>query len=173
VSEGPTVPLVELPERALAELERYGVPRSSAGSKLYRALANQPSLLMAWIDMAWTLRRECSTPARIRELMVVRAGEMVESEYVRAGHRKQALALGVPLEELDAVADWRRSPLFDDSDRAALTLLEDMVSGTVQEATSELLAKHFDPGQRIELIVTAGMYSMVPRVISALALVPD
>lgn len=37
---------------------------------LYRALANAPDVLDAWLRFAWSLRDDCTTPRALRELMI-------------------------------------------------------------------------------------------------------
>jgi alkylhydroperoxidase family enzyme len=45
-----------------------------------------------------------------------------------------------------------------------------MIVGSVSDAVLARLEDHFDPKERVELILTAGMYAMVPRVVDALRL---
>ena len=159
-----SVPLVALPvavETRLAELGGRPV-------NLYRALANQPDMLAAWVEFAWSVRQKPGTPRRLRELMIVRAGEMTGCDYEVAHHRAMALRAGVSQAELDALAGWRASGRFSEPERAALAFLEAMVEGSVPEAVNAELARHFDAAERVELALTAGLYSMVPRVIDAL-----
>ena len=166
----PTVPLVDVPERIASELTRLGAPRSASALKLYRALANQPDLLAGWIEFAWRLRLQATTPRSLRELMILRGAQIANCEYELETHGVMARAAGVSTEELNELADWRSSSAFSPSARAALEFVEAMCDGFVPDAVNADLAKHFDASERVELILTAGMYTMVPRVINALRL---
>ena len=48
---------------------------------LYRALANAPDLLEAWLDFAWSLRDDCMTPRLLRKLMILRTASVMRSDY--------------------------------------------------------------------------------------------
>jgi AhpD family alkylhydroperoxidase len=151
-------------------LAEHGAPKRSLRSSLYQALANQPDLLLGWIDLAWRLRQLPTTSRRLRELMIVRGAQLTHCEYERLHHEVMARAAGVSEAELVAIPQWRQSEAFSSHERAALELMDEMIAGSVSDAVLERLEQHFDAKERVELILTAGMYSMVPRVIDALRL---
>jgi AhpD family alkylhydroperoxidase len=159
-----TVPLVSVPAPIEARLAELG----GRPVNLYRALANQPDMLAAWIEFAWSVRQKPRTPRRLRELMIVRGASLMDCEYELSHHRAMALRSGVSIEELAALDRWRATDHFSASERAALGFMEAMVAGTVPDAVGAELAHHFDAAERVELTLTAGLYCMVPRVISAL-----
>lgn len=165
-----SVPFVSVPERVGQQLADLGAPPEAAGSRLYQALANQPELLSGWVEFAWRLRQRCATPGRLRELMITRGVQMVGCDIELESHQARARSLGVGEDELGQVDQWRRSTLFTSAERAALALMEEMVAGSISNTTSEELARQFNPSERVELILTAGMYVMVPRVLDALRL---
>ena len=158
------VPLRELPPEVAARLAELG----GKPVNLYRALANQPALLAAWIEFAWSVRQRPGTPRRLRELMIVLGAERLECEYELVHHRNLAAAYGVSREELQELAGWRESHRFSPPERAALAFMEAMLAGSVPDPVAEELARHFDAAERIELTLTAGLYCMVPRVLDAL-----
>jgi AhpD family alkylhydroperoxidase len=102
--------------------------------------------------------------------MILRGAQIANCEYELEAHRVMARAAGVSSEELDELADWRSSSSFSPSVRAALEFVEAMCEGFVPDSVNADLAKHFDASERVELILTAGMYTMVPRVVNALRL---
>jgi 4-carboxymuconolactone decarboxylase len=159
-----SVPLVELPAAIEARLAELG----GKPVNLYRALANSPELLAAWIEFAWSVRQKPSTARRLRELMIVRGGALMNCGYELAHHRLMAGRSGVSEEELGALDGWRESSSFSPPERAALAFMEAMVAGSVSEAVNAELARHFDAAERVELTLTAGLYCMVPRVLDAL-----
>ena len=170
MSSEPSVPLAEVPAAVSDQLARLEAPPEAVQSKLYQALANQPELLTGWIEFAWRVRQKCSTPARLRELMIVRAMQITNCQSELVGHLNRAAAAGVTKNELDEVATWRSSAAFSARERAALRFAEEMVSGGVSDSTNSELAAHFDAAERVELILTAGLYVMVPCVVDALRL---
>ena len=135
---------------------------------LYRALANSPELLTAWIEFAWSVRQKPGTPRRLRELMIVRGAMLMNCGYELSHHRLMAGRNGVSESELAALDGWLEATCFSPAERAALAFMEAMVEGTVPDAVNAELARHFDPAERVELALTAGLYCMVPRVLDAL-----
>ena len=134
---------------------------------LYRSLAHTPELLDAWIDWAWALRAKCTTSRALRELMILRTAVVMRSEYEWHQHVAMAADAGVPAEKVSAVAAWQSSPLYDAPERAALMLTDAMLTGHVPDAVHDELAAHFSPSEKVELVLTAGFYAMVPRVLDA------
>jgi 4-carboxymuconolactone decarboxylase len=159
-----TVPLVEVPTAIEARLAELG----GKPVNLYRALANNPDMLAAWIEFAWAVRQKPATSRRLRELMIVRGAALMDCQYELAHHRLMARRCGVTEAELDALDGWRSAPGFGPAERAALDFMEAMVGGTVPDAVNAELALHFDASERVELALTAGLYCMVPRVLEAL-----
>lgn len=164
----PSVPLRPMSEEADRLLRSFG----GEPSDLYRALANNDEVLKAWLEMAWRLRTRAKTPKSLRELMILRGAQIQEAGYQWSDHVAMALAAGVDQTQIDALGSWRESDLFSASARAALALTEEMLSGRVSDQVLDGLAAAFDAEERVELIVTAGFYFMVPRVLDALRLGP-
>jgi len=159
-----SVPLVEVPAAVEARLAELG----GKPVNLYRALANSPDLLAAWIEFAWSIRQKPATSRRLRELMIVRGAALMGCDYELAHHRLMADRNGVSENELAVLDHGREAESFSPAERAALAFMEAMVEGAVPDAVNAELARHFDPSERVELALTAGLYCMVPRVLDAL-----
>jgi 4-carboxymuconolactone decarboxylase len=156
--------MVDVPPAIEARLAELG----GKPVNLYRALANNADLLAAWIEFAWSVRQKPATPRRLRELMIVHGAALMDCQYELAHHRLMARRSGVSEAELEALDRWREASFFAPDERAALAFMEAMVAGSVPDAVSAELARHFDPSERVELTLTAGLYCMVPRVLDAL-----
>jgi 4-carboxymuconolactone decarboxylase len=165
VSPPRRIPLSAPDAPPLRALEREGI----APSELYRVLANHPAALAAWTDFAWGLRRLETTPRRLRELLILRAAQHSGARYVWRDHVPMARDAGVPEAQIAALADWRESERFDAPERAALAFADELIeSGTSHDARLAELARFFSDEQVIELALTVGFYTMVPRVLNAL-----
>ena len=143
-----SVPLVEVPAAIEARLSELG----GKPVNLYRALANSPDMLAAWIEFAWSVRQKPATARRLRELMIVRGAALMDCGYELAHHRLMARRSGVSEEELDALDGWRESPYFTPAERAALALTEAATrlsdrSDPVPDEIWEEAARHFDERQ--------------------------
>lgn len=135
---------------------------------LYRALANHPALVGAWTEFAQSVRAEAKTPRALRELMILRSGQLQQSEYEWAQHLRMARNAGVREAQIEALAQWRTSAEFSTQEQAALGLLEAVTAGTVDDATWDAAAKEFSREELVELVMVGAFYSMVARVLDAL-----
>jgi alkylhydroperoxidase family enzyme len=156
-----------------AETARHITGMGGRILNLYRVLGHQPEMLKAWIDFAYRLRLACTTPRTLRELMILRTAQLASSSYEWHQHRIMAKEAGVPEHKVAELAMWRASSAFDARERAALALTEDMVAGRLADETHAAAAAVFSPAEMIELVLTAGYYCMVPRVLDAIAVTPD
>jgi alkylhydroperoxidase family enzyme len=160
----PRLPLKEIDERNKKRIREL----NGEFLNLYRVLGHHAHLLSAWIEFAYTLRRDCTTSRTLRELMILRGAQLEGSAYEWHQHRRWARQQGVPPEQIEDLFFWRESPRFSDAECAALGLTEAMMHGDVTDEDFAQLAKHFKPSEIIELALTAGFYAMVPRVLNAL-----
>jgi alkylhydroperoxidase family enzyme len=165
------VPLAEFEPALKKTLEElWGTPPN-----LYRALANHPNIIAAWNQFANTLRNHSRTPRALRELVILRGGQLCRSEYEWAQHLKMARKAGVREAQIAALASWRTSSEFDAKEKAALALGEAVTQGRVSDEVYQEAMRHFDHHDYVELAVTASFYAMVARVLDAMGvqLEPD
>lgn len=158
------IPLVSLPDSIAARVEQAGAP----GVNLYRALANAPLLLEAWIDFAWALREHCDTPRRLRELVILRTAQHMLSQYEWHQHRLMAAEAGIDEHQVTELSMWSTSPAFTDAERAALALTDALVDGHVPDEVNATIDEHFGAQARVELTLTGAFYCAVPRLLEAL-----
>lgn len=135
---------------------------------LYRALGNHPALTAAWTEFANAIRHESRTPRTLRELMILRTAQIARSEYEWAQHLKMARKAGVPEAQIEALAGWRGSALFDARERAALLLTEAVMALNVTDEVHAEVKRHFSDAEFVELSLTAGFYALVSRMLDAM-----
>ena len=158
------VPLAEFEPALKRRLEElWGTPPN-----FYRCLGNHPQLIAAWTEFARTVRHEFRTPRALRELLILRAAQLMGSEYEWAHHLAMARKAGVAEAQIENLAGWRTSSLFDARERAALALAEGVTQGRVSDAVYEEARRHFDVHDYVELSLTAALYAMVGRLIDAM-----
>ena len=160
----PRVPLAEFEPALKQRLEElWGTPPN-----LYKQLANHPKLIAAWSEFARTLRHDSRTPRALRELMILRGAQLMNSEYEWAQHLKMARKAGVREAQIDALAAWKLSPEFDPKEKAAIGLAEAITQGHVPDDVYAEAMRHFDHQDYVELAVTAAFYAMVARMLDAM-----
>src|SRR5258708_26942917 len=134
------VPLAEFEPALKKRLEAlWGAPPN-----LYRALANHPQLVAAWTEFSKMLRHDTRTARALRELVILRGGQLMRSEYEWAQHLPMARKAGVREAQITALAHWRSSGEFDAREKAALALGEAVTAGRVSDRVHAGASKHFD-----------------------------
>ena len=118
-----------------------------------------PKFARASGAMAFTIRFETSTPRRLIELAIFRTAQIVGSDYELNQHKPLMKMCGYNDEQMARVADWRRSTLFDDKQRAVLGYVDQMTNGgNVDDPTFAKLSRFFTPQQIVEISYTVGTY---------------
>jgi 4-carboxymuconolactone decarboxylase len=136
---------------------------------LYRALANAPALLDAWIAMGWTLRKEVTADRALCELAVLRVAQLSGSDYVWRSHHRMAQQVGVTREQVESLAQWRDGPHFGEVERAVLALADELAQqADVSDATWSAVAAHLGDRAAVEVVLTVSWYACVARTVAAL-----
>ena len=143
----------------LLELQEDTRSRGGEVINLHLTLGHAPKIAKARRALSGALRREAVTPRALRELVIIRTAQIVRSDYELNQHVPMALKSGLTQRQLDEVANWRDSKLFDEKQRAVLAYVEQLLAGgDVDDATFAAMTKHFTPQEIIEISVTATNY---------------
>ena len=131
---------------------------------LYRVIGHAPKMLRAWLDFAWPLRLDATLPRALREILILRVAQRGGVLYEWSHHVPMALAAGVERARIDAIARWRDSDAFDDTEREVLALADEVVDGpgASEPTIAALRARHGEKGA-VELVLTASFYMCVSR----------
>jgi alkylhydroperoxidase family enzyme len=140
---------------------------------LYRALANHPALIAAWTEFSKMLRHDTRTSRALRELVILRGGQLMGSEYEWAQHLPMARKAGVREAQITSLASWRTSAEFDEREKAALALAEEVTQGKVSDSVHAQAMRHFDAHDYVELAAVASFYAMVGRMLDAMGVPLD
>jgi alkylhydroperoxidase family enzyme len=165
----PRVPLAGFEPRLKKRLdELWGTPPN-----LYKALANHPALVAAWTEFSKTLRHDTRTPRALRELVILRGGQLMRSEYEWAQHLPMARKAGVTEAQIRELHAWKESSVFDAREKAALALAEAVTQGRVTDEVYAQAMRHFDHHDYVELAIVAAFYAMVGRMLDAMGVELD
>ena len=101
---------------------------------------------------------EDKLPLKLRKLVHLRASQINGCSVCVDMHAKELQHDGVPLEHIFAVAAWRETPYFTESERAALALTEALTrisdrAEPVSDAVWGDADKHFDEQELAALIL--------------------
>jgi AhpD family alkylhydroperoxidase len=149
--------------------DRLDRERKVPTANIFRALANAPVLLDAFLSYANALRDGSQLSPKLRELAILTVGHTTASEYEIAHHQSHGRKAGLSDDQLAAVADFDSSPLFDDAERAVMALARESTANVqVSDATWAAAAEHLGDQQLVELTMTIAWYNSGVRIMGLL-----
>ncbi|CAF1004871.1 unnamed protein product [Adineta steineri] len=163
----PRLPLKDVPDEIQQKIIELG---GNPNLNLYKTLSSNPILLSSWIDIAYSLRNNCTTSRQLRELMILRGAQLWHSNYEWFQHEQMAKQCGLSQEKIDSIKEWKTSSLFDGKEKIAIQLMESLIEnrGKLNDELDKQLKKYFTEAEYLELILTGSFYVMVPTVLTAL-----
>jgi AhpD family alkylhydroperoxidase len=141
---------------------------------LYRMLLHSPPVAAGWLRYLTAIRKECALPGALRELIIMRVAVLNGAAYEAEQHAPIALAEGLSQRELDELANWRGSDLFDTQQRALLALTDAMTREVhVPDDVFSGAEAEFDARLLVEAVATIAAYNMVSRFLEAFQIRSD
>ena len=157
--------------RTTAVWDRLEAERKVPTGNIFRAMANAPVLLDAFLSYANALRDGSKLSPKLRELAILTVGHVTDSEYEIAHHQSHGRKAGISAEQLAAVPDFERSYLFDDVERAVMAVAKESTRQVaVSEAAWSAVAAHLDDQQLVELTLTIAWYNSGVRIMGLLGI---
>lgn len=156
----------DLPEADRAIFDQFVKERGTEPGHIHRAVANAPNLLRRFLGLANELRNGTALDPKLRELALMTVGRLTGAEYEFTHHWNISLRVGVRREQLEHLADFGTSPLFNDQERAVMRYAaEATTSITVSDATFDGLRSFLDNRRITELVMNVAFYNAVVRVL--------
>ena len=145
--------------------------RGTEPLNLHRVYANAPKIARRMSATAQSLRNDAVVPRTDRELIILRATQLAHGDYQHEEHRPIAMSCGISAAQIDALADWRKSGLFNERQRTILAYADAMVSAEgVDDATFDALKRFFSTQEIVELTFNAAYYSASSQISRALGI---
>ncbi|MFC1918760.1 carboxymuconolactone decarboxylase family protein [Chloroflexota bacterium] len=114
------------------------------------------------------LRGEGLSP-NLRELAILRVGNLAQSEYEFTKHTVIGLKAGVTRGQINNISKWVSSPEFSHKEQAVLAYTDEVAQNiNVQDKTFVGLQGFLSEQEIVELTAVIGYYSMVCRILVAL-----
>jgi alkylhydroperoxidase family enzyme len=172
-TDGPVarVPVEEHPadSEALALLDAIRA-RGNRPINLNLVSALSPKLASARSALVSTIRYESVVPRALRELTILRTAQLMGGDYEVHQHMPAALACGYSQAQLDSLAQWQGSDLFNEKERALLAYLDQAVrsKAEVDDKTFGDFARLFNAKEIVEVTMIAAQYMGTSMLTNAL-----
>lgn len=148
---------------------RISAQRGGNLPNLFRMLLHSPDVAAGWFDFLSSIRKESVLDARTREFVILYAAILLRADYPQNDHVPIALKEGITQEEIDALAAWRSSHVFDMRDKALLAYVEESSENVqIPDDVFEALRHHYGDREVVEITVLIGAYHLVARFLEAL-----
>ena len=136
---------------------------------LFKAVGNCPRIGHNFVRLGNAVLRPEFIDPKLRELAILRVGNLLRSEYEFTKHVTIGLDVGVTKDQIDELSNWTSSKKFTDKERAVLQYTDEVTLNVkVSDSTFANLKKFFDDQAIVKLTATIGYYGMVSRVLVAL-----
>jgi len=156
----------DLPEADREIFDNLAAERGGIVGNIFRALAHTPNLLRRFLALGGELRNKTELDPKLRELAIVTVGRLTDAQYEYVHHWNLARRVGVTREQLEALADFEKSPNFNDHERVVIRYAVEATNTVrVSDATWNALKTFLDTRQIMELVQNVAFYNMVVRVL--------
>lgn len=150
--------------------DRLERERKVPTANIFRALAHAPQILDQFLSYANAIRAAGISP-KLREMAILTVGHCTNSEYEIAHHQSHGMKAGISAEQLKAIAEFERSPLFDEEEKAVMALAkESTLQVNVSDATWHRVAAFMDEKQLVELALNVAWYNSGVRIMGTLGI---
>lgn len=141
---------------------------------LYKMLLNSPPIAEGWLNLLTAIRQKSLLNGRVRELVIMRIAIINKADYEFDSHTPYALKEGISQAQINEIATWNTSKLFDSLDRAVFAYTDFMTKEVhVPQSIFDEVNKHFDARGMTELTATIAAYNLVSRFLEALEIDPE
>jgi alkylhydroperoxidase family enzyme len=136
---------------------------------VFRVLAHCPNVGRDTLRLGNSILLKGKVNPRLRELAILRVGNLLKANYEATHHMHVARRVGVPQDQIDAVRDWSSSDLFNEQERAVLQYTDEVTNDVrVSDETVQALRAFLNEEQTVELTIAIGYYGMMSRVLESL-----
>ena len=139
---------------------------------VFRMLSHTPPVGAAALRFIYAVLIDAELDPRLRETVILRAAQRSDAPYAFAQHAAIAASVGVRDAQISALENGHATnDLFDQRERTALTFADEAIDAShVSDETFARVHEHFPARQIVELLLTAGCFRMMSRLVTILEL---
>jgi alkylhydroperoxidase family enzyme len=152
-------------QKSFQKMEESGRPVLN----LFRVMAHAPQVGYRFLGLGNAILLKGVVPPNLRELAILRVGQLNQATYEWTQHVPIALRVGVRQTQIDALMHWENSSEFDEREKAVLKYTDEETKNIrVQDETFAAVRAILSEEGIVELTTTIGYYAMVCRILEAL-----
>lgn len=159
-------------EQAAPEIREMFQKMEKNGSRvlnIFKVMAHCPQVGYHFLRLGNSILFKGTVPPTLRELAILRVGQINQAKYKWTHHVSIALRMGVREEQIDALHDWENSGKFNEQERAVLRYTDEVAKNIrVKDDTFAGVRSFLNEEGVVELTTTIGYYGMVCRILEAL-----
>jgi alkylhydroperoxidase family enzyme len=151
---------IQYPDPATQSDEMRDRLRRMGSLNVTRMMSHAEGAMLAYSKLGTQLLLRGKLDPVIREAVILRIGQLCKSDYEWHQHASVARAVGMPEENLQAIADGQFERL-EEAQRIAIVLAEEIKEdGGACADTLTRAQAHFSSEELVELCLVAGYYIM-------------
>lgn len=134
----------------------------------------QPEALQTLLKLEGYVKKS-GLDIKLWELIKIRASQINGCAYCINMHTKEARTTGETEQRLYMLSAWREAPFYTEAERAALALTEAVTKisdAGVPQDLYDLVRKHFDEGQFVNLIMAINAINCWNRIAISTGMIP-
>jgi len=136
---------------------------------LFKIMAHSPQVGHRFLQLGTAILLKGVVPPNLRELAILRVGQINQAKYEWTQHVPIALRVGVRQAQIDALSEWEYSGEFNETEKAILRYTdEETMKIRVTDETFDAVRAVLSEEGIVELTTAIGYYGMVCRILEAL-----
>lgn len=136
---------------------------------LYKVVAHCPEVGVNFLRLGNAILFKGTVPPNLRELAILRVGNIYQAKYEFTQHIPIALRTGLKQEQIDDLPNWESSGKFNQQERAVLRYTDEVTKNIrVKDDTFSAVRSFLSEEGIVELTTAIGYYGMVCRILEAL-----
>ncbi len=143
---------------------------------LFRVVAHAETAFVPWLRLGGALLGALELDPRLRELAILQVARQEGSDYEWTQHEVIAQQVGVPAAQVDALrrGEPADDAAFGDTERLVLRAVAELgLPGGASEQTVAALSAALSPREAVELVLVAGHYTAIARLLATFAIPVD